>query len=213
MAMAPFWEIEPHPGATEHEGPGSFRRHDIHPFPAGVTPPSWVLIEAALDDWLREVNGLPARSPDFAERLAEQHCRFERIHPFLDGNERAGRLLLNLVLVRLGSPPAVIDKRQRAAYLRALRRADGGEPGSLGELIARAILDNLYKFVLPALAGPARLVPLASLTVPGVSADALRVAAARGRLQATPGPDGHWRSCRNWVEEYVDCRSRRPGPA
>lgn len=212
MAMAPVWEIEPHPDATDQEGPGSFRRHDIHPFPAGMTPPSWVLVEAELGQWLREVNELPARAPEFAERLAELHCRFEQIHPFLDGNGRAGRLLLNLVLVRLGYPPAIIYKRQRAVYLRSLRRADTGDPGQLGELFARAILDNLYKFVLPALAGPARLVPLASLTVTGMSADALRVAAARGRLQATRGPDGHWRSCRNWVEDYVRSRYRRPGP-
>jgi hypothetical protein len=43
-------------------------------------------------------------------------------------------------------------RNQRTAYLRALRRADQGEPGALGELIARAILDNLYKFVVPAVA-------------------------------------------------------------
>jgi hypothetical protein len=46
----------------------------------------------------------------------------------------------------------IIYRNQRAAYLRALRRADQGEPGALGELIARAILDNLYKFVVPAVA-------------------------------------------------------------
>lgn len=52
----------------------------------------------------------------------------------------------------LGYPPAIIYRNQRTAYLRALRRADQGEPGALGELIARAILDNLYKFVVPAVA-------------------------------------------------------------
>jgi hypothetical protein len=46
----------------------------------------------------------------------------------------------------------IIYRNQRAAYLRALRRADQGEPGALGELIARAILDNLDKFVVPAVA-------------------------------------------------------------
>jgi hypothetical protein len=65
---------------------------------------------------------------------------------------RTGRLFLNLLLVRLGYPPAIMYRNQRTAYLRALRRADQGEPGALGELIARAILDNLYKFVVPAAA-------------------------------------------------------------
>jgi Fic/DOC family len=139
------------------------------------------------------------------------HNEFERIHPFLDGNGRTGRLVLNLLLVRLGHPPAIIYKQQRTAYLKALRKADAGEAGQLGELIARAILDNLYKLVVPAVAGPARLVPLAALGTKAVSHDALRTAAARGSLQATKGSDGQWRSCRRWVDEYVATRHRRRG--
>jgi hypothetical protein len=104
--------------------------------------------------------------------------------------------VLNLLLVRLGDPPAIIYKRERAQYLRALRRADQGDCGALGELLARAVLDNLYRFVVPAIAGPARLVPLPALATRRVSADALRVAAARGRLEATKGAQGTWRSSR-----------------
>jgi hypothetical protein len=140
------------------------------------------------------------------------HARFEQIHPFLDGNGRVGRLVLNLLLVRLGHPPAIIYKRERSQYLRALRRADQGDPGSLGELLARAVLDNLYKFVVPAVAGPARLVPLPALATEQVSADALRVAAARGRLEATKGADGTWRSSRLWVDRYLGGRARKRQP-
>jgi len=110
--------------------------------------------------------------------------------------------------VRLGYPPVIIYKQQRARYLRALRRADTGD---CGELIARAILDNLYRFVVPAIAGPARLVPLAALATPGISSAALRAAAVRGALQATKGPDGQWRSSRNWVDEYATTREKRMG--
>ena len=208
-AMSPVWNVAPHPNATPREGPGNFREHDIELFPGGMLPPSWVLVVSDLDSWLSQVNKLEARAPIFPERLAALHAWFERIHPFLDGNGRAGRLLLNLVLVRLGYPPAIIYKRQRSDYLRALRRADAGDPGLLGELLARAILDNLYRFIVPALAGPVRLAPLAALATPEVSPDALRVAAARGRLQAVRGADGEWRSCRKWVKEYVDSRWQR----
>ncbi len=151
-------------------------------------------------------------TPAFPEEIGSVHCEFEQIHPFLDGNGRAGRLVLNLLLVRLGYPPAIIYKQQREQYLRALRRADAGDPGALGEFIARAVLDNLYKFVVPAIAGPARLVPIAALATPDLGAGALRTAAVRGVLPATKGPDGQWRSCRNWVDDYKANRHRRRRP-
>ena len=209
MAMTPVWDVSPHPDASAREAPGAFREHDIQPFPGGMTPPTWPLIGASVDDWLERANGLVARSPSFPEEMAELHASFERIHPFLDGNGRTGRLVLNLVLVRLGYPPAIIYKRQRSQYLTALRRADAGDCGALGELLARSILDNLYRFIVPAVAGPARLVPLAAPASDEIAAPALRTAANRGRLQAVRGADGEWRSSRNWVDEYLATRYRR----
>jgi hypothetical protein len=209
MAMTPVWDVAPHPDATPREQPGAFREHDIHAFPGGMTPPSWPLVPAEIDTWITRANALSARSESFPEELAELHANFERTHPFLDGNGRTGRLVLNLVLVRLGYPPAIIYKRQRTQYLNALRRADGGDCGALGELLARSILDNLYRFVVPAVAGPARLVPLAALATDEIGAPALRTAANRGRLQAVRGADGEWRSSRNWVNEYLTSRYRR----
>ncbi len=209
MAMTPVWDVAPHEQATERESPGRFREHDIYPFPDGMTPPSWVEVPSAMTDWVREVRRLEARQTDFPERLAELHCRFEQAHPFLDGNGRTGRLLLNLLLVRLGYPPVVIYKRQRTAYLKALRRADAGDFGPMGELIARSVLDNLHRFVVPAIAGPLRLVPLTALETKEVKSSALRTAAIRGRLQAVRGPDGKWRSCRQWVDDYVDQKYKR----
>ena len=117
--------------------------------------------------------------------------------------------MLNLLLVRLGYPPAIIYKGSRVRYLAALRRADDGDTGPLGEFLARAVLDNLYKFVVPAVAGPARLVPLPALATDVLSANALRVAATRGRLKAAKAADGSWRSSRTWVDEYVASRYRR----
>jgi hypothetical protein len=143
------------------------------------------------------------------EALAHAHNAFERIHPFLDGNGRIGRLLLNLVLVRLGYAPAIIYKRDRTKYLNALRSADTADPGPLGEMIARSVLDNLYRFIVPAVAGPNRLVPLAALSTDSLTEGALRVAANRSRLQAQKGPDGQWRSTRAWVDDYVASRHKR----
>nr|NLI50175.1 Fic family protein [Propionibacterium sp.] len=166
LALTLVWQVSPHREASDAEAPGNFRRHDIHPFAEGMTPPSWPLVPAALDEWVTTISTIPARleaGGNLPELLAEAHNHFERVHPFLDGNGRAGRLALNLVLVRLGYPPVVILKEQRAAYLRAMQQADKGDVGPLGEILARAMIDNLNRFIIPNVAGPAKLVPLAAL--------------------------------------------------
>lgn len=213
MTMTPVWDVAPPAHARASEHPGLFREHDIQPFPGGMSPPTWPMVAAEVHAWLERANALGARGEAFPERLADLHAAFERIHPFLDGNGRVGRLVLNLILVRLGYPPAIIYKRERTKYLTALRRADAGDCGALGELLARSILDNLYRFVVPAVAGPARLVPLAALANDDISAAALRTAANRGRLQAMRGADGEWRSSRYWVNDYLGSRYRRSSPA
>ena len=210
LSMTPVWDVAPHPHATDREGPGSFREHDIENFPAGMRPPSWPEVPALVGDWISDAQALrEADRSTLPQTLADLHARFERIHPFLDGNGPTGRLVLNLLLVRLGIPPAIIYKGDRARYLAALRRADQGDLGPLGEFLARAVLDNLYKFVVPAIAGPARLVPLPALATHQLSANALRVAAVRGRLKAAKASDGTWRSSRAWVDEYHATRYKR----
>jgi Fic family protein len=212
QAMTPVWDVAPHPQATPEESPGNWRRHEIAPFPDGMTPPPFTEIDPLIADWVHDVNQLlsPNGTP-LPERLAQVHNAFERIHPFLDGNGRTGRLLLNLILVRMGYPPAIVFKNERSRYLDAMRKADAVDFGPLGELIARAVTDNLYKFVVPAVAGPARLVPLASLANKqnGFSVIALRNAANRGRLKAQKSPNGAWLSSKNWVEEYRDLKFKR----
>lgn len=194
--MGPVWGVAPHPDALPSEHPGSFREDDIQPFPGGMVPPPGVEVQATMTDWTRS---LAARgsSASPVELLAAAHGAFERIHPFRGGNGRTGRLLLNLLLVRSGRPPAMISSRGRQRYLRALRRANASDPGPLGELIARAVTDNVYPFVVPALAGPKQLVPLASLaskehTLVGLrwpsSAAGSRAGGAETDNGAAPGP-------------------------
>jgi fido (protein-threonine AMPylation protein) len=209
QTMTKVWEVAPHPDAGPNEGPGSFRRHNIQPFPGGMQPPDWPEIPALLGDWVGRASELAGAEEPLPEAIARQHVDFERIHPFLDGNGRTGRLITNLLLVRLGYPPAIIRKAERARYLRALRRADEGDPGPLGEFLARSVIDTMMRFIVPAVAGPARLVPLAALADSEISARALRAAAERGRLRAQRTDRGEWRTSRIWVNEYRESRYQR----
>ncbi len=218
-AMSKVWEIDPHPNAFPDEAPGSFRQHDIRPFPGGMTPPTHPLVPAGVTAWVDQVNRFGTTVSkgtlgliEVPEALAHIHADFERLHPFIDGNGRAGRLLLNLTLTRLGWPPIVIFKEQRRRYLAALDRADHGDLGPLGELIARSVVDNLHRLI-PNIAGPAKYVPLEALADEEFSLAALKQAAGRGRLEAIIGQDGRYRSSRAAVEAYRASKYRRAGGA
>ncbi len=221
LTVEPVWRHFPPADHDSAEGPGSFRRHDIEPFTGGMQPPPWPDVPPQVTDWIGEAetfsdyaavwlfNGMPLAEPTEhpIAQLAALHAALERIHPFRDGNGRSGRLALNLMLVRLGYPPAVIYKRDRPKYLNGLDRADKGDPCPLGELLARAVTHGIDRFLLPALAGPQRIIPLSALADDDLSLIALRRAAERGRLRAIRRID-QWYSTRRWVDEYKLSRRR-----
>ena len=209
--VEPVWLQFPPAQLDRRDGPGAFRRTNIEPLRRGLLPPEWPEVPALVSDWVTKV-GDTIRDLDLdappMESFAALHAEFERIHPFADGNGRVGRLLLNLLLVRFGYPPAVINKTDRPRYLDGLRRADLGDPGLLGEVLARAVKNGIDRFLIPGLAGPHRFVPLSALSDTGLSHNALVLAAQRGRLEATLR-QGQWYSSRKCVQEYIASRYRR----
>lgn len=75
----------------------------------------------------------------FDIRLSELHARFETIHPFIDGNGRAGRLMIDLLLLQAGQMNAHWCAGQRQArrrYFDALRAAEVLDYGPLAALIS-----------------------------------------------------------------------------
>ena len=69
-------------------------------------------------EWLASDPG-----PHPVELAAEAHYRLVTIHPFVDGNGRSARLLMNLILLMSGYPAAIIRKRDRLAYIGSLEKA------------------------------------------------------------------------------------------
>ena len=81
-------------------------------------------------------------------RATEAHYRLVTIHPFIDGNGRTARLLMNLMMMIAGYPPAIIQKRERLAYLAALEKAQTGGPKTDYEsLIYRAVNRSLDMYL------------------------------------------------------------------
>lgn len=203
--VASVWDVAPPVDYKPGEGPGGFRLHDILPFANGMTPAPFTDIHPRITDWLRTANSEAPGGIHQMEHVARIHAEFERIHPFRDGNGRTGRLTMNLILVRRGYAPAIIYKRDRPRYLRALERTDSGEFGPLAEIVARAAKDSLDRFLLPTLAGPLQMLPLSALARRNLTALALRRASEKGRLQAQRRATG-WYSTKTWVDRYAKSR-------
>lgn len=62
------------------------------------------------ETWLNSENALALHPIRYA---ALAHYKLVHIHPFTDGNGRTSRLLMNLILMRNGYPPIIIQKRER----------------------------------------------------------------------------------------------------
>lgn len=76
-------------------------------------------------------------------RAAVAHYNMVRIHPFQDGNGRGARILMNLLLIKDGFPPVVVQVTEREEYLAALRAADDGDIDPFISFIASATTKTL----------------------------------------------------------------------
>jgi len=85
------------------------------------------------------------------ELATQVHYELVSIHPFIDGNGRTARLLMNLILMQNGFPPAIISKRQRQTYITSLEQAQlGGSRKDFDKLIAIAVEKSLNIYLTAA---------------------------------------------------------------
>ncbi|MCK4647512.1 Fic family protein [Candidatus Pacearchaeota archaeon] len=74
------------------------------------------------------------------------HGKFEKIHPFEDGNGRVGRFLINIILINNKYPPLIIRKSQRLAYITALEKFDDKYYDALERFILKRFKETYKKF-------------------------------------------------------------------
>lgn len=106
----------------DHSNAGKYRLENVLIGGAKHIPPDYLMVPVQMQKLVYEVNREWMLYHPVV-RAALLHGEFVKIHPFIDGNGRTARLLLNLVLMSNGYPPIVIKKESRLAYYDALDTA------------------------------------------------------------------------------------------
>jgi len=106
----------------DDENAGAWRRFNVTISGARHVPPDVLHVPEQMEAFAHwhESDG-PSLHP--VELAARTHADFVKIHPFMDGNGRTARLLMNLDLMRNGFPPVVLPVEQRLAYYDSLDTA------------------------------------------------------------------------------------------
>mgnify|MGYP004559368255 CR=1 FL=1 len=102
--------------ADKKDDRGVYRRVPVRIMGAQHEPVQPYLIEPKMEQLLQNFN---ESTEHIVTKLARFHIEFEGIHPFIDGNGRTGRLLVNLELMKAGYPPIDIKFTDRLSYYNA----------------------------------------------------------------------------------------------
>lgn len=132
----------------DDEYAGVYRDQLVFISGAKHTPPAPFIIKEEMEKLMEWYENPETEKMHPVARGAMLHIFFVGIHPFIDGNGRTSRLLLNLELMKNGFPPIVIKVENRLAYYEALDKAHTQkEYGDFLKLVAIEVEDSLNLYL------------------------------------------------------------------
>jgi Fic family protein len=177
---------------------------------APFTPPPARDVPLYLAQWVHWLTGDVAMRYDPVTRAAIAHHDFEALHPFTDGNGRVGRLLLNLMLMQEGYPPALVLREWRARYIQALQQAYFGTYAPLIDLIGLAVEQALDLYLEACVESTAHLLPMNELApLFNTTVDYLGQLARAGRFEAKKRGQ-YWYASKEAVQQYFQEAGTQP---
>lgn len=195
----------------EESSPGSYRDIEVRIAGSEHVPPAAYKLPQLMNDLVtsfRDVNKSKHHPIEFAARL---HHDFVGIHPFKDGNGRTGRVLMNIILMQVGYPLAVIQKEDRQKYYRVLEKAHRGNYSDLINFIALAVDRSLdmYLSAIEKTTKENEQIPLRKLAQEvDFSQEYLSLLARQGKIAAFKR-GRRWYSTKEAVQRYLDNRERK----
>ena len=181
---------------------GELRKVQVYIRGAPFTPPPARDVPFYLSQWVNWLTSDTALHYDPVTRAAIAHHDFEALHPFTDGNGRVGRLLLNLILMQDGYPPALVLREWRPRYIQALQQAHVGEYAPLVNLVGLAVEQTLDLYLEACVESTTHLLPLHELApMFDTTADYLGQLARTGKFEAKKRGQ-HWYASKEAVQQY-----------
>ncbi len=131
------------------ENAGKYRSVPVRISGSLHTPPQHYLIGEQMEAFITELRRREKAGEHPVLLAAYLHAELVRIHPFIDGNGRTARLLMNLYLLRQGYTLVALkgDNEQKLRYYTALEKAHTQEdPEAFNLFVAEAELDSLCRY-------------------------------------------------------------------
>lgn len=121
---------------------GKYRTVRVRIAGSTVVLPNPLKVPTLMSEFIRWLHDKNKDHP--VKIAADAHFKFVTIHPFTDGNGRTARLLMNLLLMQKGYPPALIKKEDRLKYINAIEKGQlSGDMNHYYQIIYRSVETSL----------------------------------------------------------------------